>query len=129
MGWGLRVSVHAKLLGDSDGPRATPGIARACDTYFHCDDIKEGNLLPGDFQVEFDGAKVIDVHSYHLRSGCKKLFGLTGHAAHQEVSCQPFEFCDLVREGREKGLTGQCWTKAAPLFCFSWPGEALQNHI
>lgn len=48
---------------------------------------KKGNLLPGDFQVQFDGAKVIDVNSHHLRSGCKQLFGLAGHTADQEVSC------------------------------------------
>lgn len=43
---------------------------------------KKRNLLPGDFQVQFDGTKVIDVDSHHLGSGCKQLFGLAGHAAY-----------------------------------------------
>ena len=65
--------------------------------------IEDGKIAKIGENLKSDGAKVIDVHSHHLRSGCKQLFGLTGHAADQEVSRQPFEFCDLVREGREKG--------------------------
>lgn len=66
--------------------------------------VKQRNLLPSDFQVQFDGAKVIDVNSQHLRPGCKQLFGLTGHTADQEVGCQPFDLCDLVKEQEEKAL-------------------------
>lgn len=87
LGWGLRLCFRTKLPGDFDGPHATLGTARAYSTCFYHDDIEKGNLLPGDFQVEFDGAKVIDVHSHHLRSCCKQLFGLTGHTADQEMSC------------------------------------------
>lgn len=76
--------VHAPALG-SFGHQHLP---------FH-DKLEQRNLLPGDFQVQFDGTKVIDVNSHHLGSGCKQLFGLTGHAANQDMSCQSFEFCDL----------------------------------
>lgn len=71
---------------------------------FQRNEIEKRNLLPGDFQVQFDGAKVINVNSHHLRSGCKQLFGLTGHAANQEVGCQPFDLCDLVTEWQGKAL-------------------------
>lgn len=53
---------------------------------FHVE-LGKRNLLPRDFQVQFDGAKVIDVNSHHLGAGCKQLFGLAGHAAYQDVSC------------------------------------------
>lgn len=61
-------------------------------------ELEKRNLLPSDFQVQFDCTKVIDVNSQHLGSGCKQLFGLTRHTAHQDVSCQSFEFGDLVEK-------------------------------
>ena len=93
---------------DAEGPCTTCDQHQPVMLVFMGGNHKKGYLLPGDFQVQFDGAEVIDVNGHHLRFGCKQLFGLAGHAAHQEVGRQPFDLCDLrrEREGMALGVSG-----------------------
>lgn len=90
--------LHADTVVHTPAPNSS-----SCQHLLSYDEPENRNLLPGDFQVQLDGTEVIDVNSHHLGSGCKQLFGLTGHTAYQDVSCQSFEFCDLVeRAGGDK---------------------------
>ena len=53
---------------------------------------------PGDLQVEFDGAQVVDVHGHHLGHGGEQLLGLADHRAHQDVGGQPLQLRHLEGE-------------------------------
>lgn len=50
-----------------------------------------GYLLPGDLQVEFDGAQVVDVDGHHLWHGSEEVLGLTDHTTDQHVCRQALQ--------------------------------------